>query len=838
MPGFDPSASMLSGGNSVPIVAVQGGGAPTAEQAARKAKLEEEINKLDRDIQEKQEQERLLRPENATLKSELQAEKGELEAQERIKVAELEALVKEIADADAAAAAPAAPNAATLLRGAEEERKKRRAAPAAAATGPAILSPDAPVPALLVTGAAAVVVPPAGDPSPPGPGPALPVRGSKGYVEYYKPIPSKSDVTAYIDSIVATPVTEIQKELASLRPAYKAAQLKKWNRIKQDGSEEPSPPMKRDRCPEIGTVSATKGMTGTNRLVTVLPTATLNIVMIPPLNGNIDSLKAHLSQLVDLKILTYDGSATSRLNIAEGNVLIFMPSIYQRISSGKRDQFAAIQDKNVRLFYILMQLKQGANNDKVYALADYTTDSALVSCAPGIQDDDGTLTHLLEPSYIYVETGIKGLLFSASAADEATLPKSSIDNYIGLSKFIKNAEKVKSGGSFAFPPTPPNMQGDPIAKQFIRHLSITEKKEFYKLPNSLSSIKIQKIKCPTLERVTTLDLIPKENPSMRFFVTTVNFDKEKDVSMMTIYRIYQPDAKYEPLCVAAAAAPALKKKAKKVEGGFEDQEDLSKLALDLVDYEEVPLNGELFLIRIPSDEVRANWRDLKFTADEAEFLNALNLRPDIIQDILGDLLKASVGEAVAALLEGVARSKCYTDLRFLPHKDCDYVRRFVDAVYLWYYQRDVEDVFALRREDEAQAAAIKAKRDMEKAAAAAAASEAAKAAAAEAAARAAAAASAEAAAASMDSLKLAAPSESTVTVKKDVLPVPIEIAGKPGSWSLNVLALNKKADPSKGVTYKMGSLEVEAPNSDTARDAFIKMIKEIHEGYPQWQILY
>jgi hypothetical protein len=147
-------------------------------------------------------------------------------------------------------------------------------------------------------------------------------------------------------------------------------------------------------------------------------------------------------------------------------------------------------------------------------------------------------------------------------------------------------------------------------------------------------------------------------------------------------------------------------------------------------------------------------------------------------------------------------------------------------------------VFALRREDEAQAAAIKAKRDMEKAARDAAASETAKAAAAEAAARAAAAASAEAAAASMDSLKLAAPSESTVTVKDKVLPVPIEIAGKPGSWSLNVLALNKKADPSKGVTYKMGSLEVEAPDPDTARDAFIKMIKEIHEGYPQWQILY
>ena len=135
----------------------------------------------------------------------------------------------------------------------------------------------------------------------------------------------------------------------------------------------------------------------------------------------------------------------------------------------------------------------------------------------------------MEPSYIYVETGIKGLLFSASAADEATLPKSSVDTYQGLTQFIRVEENVKSGGSFAFPPTPPNMQGASEAKQYIRHLSITEKKEFYKLPNSLSSIKIQKLKCPTLERVTTLDLIPKENPSMRFFVTTVNFDKEKDV---------------------------------------------------------------------------------------------------------------------------------------------------------------------------------------------------------------------------------------------------------------------------------------------------------------------
>jgi hypothetical protein len=136
------------------------------------------------------------------------------------------------------------------------------------------------------------------------------------------------------------------------------------------------------------------------------------------------------------------------------------------------------------------------------------------------------------------------------------------------------------------------------------------------------------------------------------------------------------------------------------------------LAVNTVDpYTKISLLGNIFSIRFPLDKVKQNWKDLKFTDDEANFLDQLGISPIMIGKIFGggvedpDDIFRIVGDELANFLEGIIRSKCFTDSALITNNECTKSAEFLSKIrdYLLKYdsRKSFKDVQTRsRNEDE------------------------------------------------------------------------------------------------------------------------------------------
>lgn len=114
--------------------------------------------------------------------------------------------------------------------------------------------------------------------------------------------------------------------------------------------------------------------------------------------------------------------------------------------------------------------------------------------------------------------------------------------------------------------------------------------------------------------------------------------------------------------------------------------DEDYLAIDGVAFESVSLLDMPYSIRKPTPEVRNDWRKYKFTTDEANLLNKLQIRPGMLNEPVfgGDGPGMLVG-----FLTNLINSKCYTDKELLTKEECSISEDFIDRVYSYLLENDI-----------------------------------------------------------------------------------------------------------------------------------------------------
>jgi hypothetical protein len=92
-----------------------------------------------------------------------------------------------------------------------------------------------------------------------------------------------------------------------------------------------------------------------------------------------------------------------------------------------------------------------------------------------------------------------------------------------------------------------------------------------------------------------------------------------------------------------------------------------------------------YSVRKPTPEVRNDWSNMKFTMDEAELLNNLQITPSILNSevFLGD-----GNGMLVKFLANLINSKCYTDKDLLTKEECSISEDFIDKVFSHLLEND------------------------------------------------------------------------------------------------------------------------------------------------------
>lgn len=391
-----------------------------------------------------------------------------------------------------------------------------------------------------------------------------------------------------------------------------------------------------DICSRLNyeSIDGNKGLTGYDRLSIILPKETQNIIILPPCYGN---------------LITYGKCAEYISNNSDSNtVFIFSPPFYSREHSES--------DDNRTIFYNFIAMKKLLEENglaSVYILSEYTNVTVDMACVLTMEtiNKEVPLLPMLQPTYIIYPYTLKidgdsvsGILFSAAAQDEVTLPESNITSKYGL---IDTCENSVVGGHI-FPPN--------TSKNDVR---LTESRIPYR--------------------------------QYRFFSTgpedILNTDEER-VTMIKVGQTIVP----EPIDTEQSGGNPDSNK-KFVAG--------KNLFLNGVSYTSVPLGANQYSLRHPTKDVITDWKKQRFTASEAQFLNDLNLRPYILEEIYKNNKDTNWKNDLAENMSVIVRSKCFNDSRLVLHSDCQASQKFITDI-LDYFIKNEKRILSLE-DDEADA---------------------------------------------------------------------------------------------------------------------------------------
>jgi hypothetical protein len=383
-------------------------------------------------------------------------------------------------------------------------------------------------------------------------------------------------------------------KLKKLVKSYTEKQLRLWKRHAAKGKQESAAkPMRQDTCSaairESGILDDVRGEGGFDRLAVFLPKSVKTIVVLPAIYG----IPAAYAELIASMEKYIDDSACA---------ILFSPPFYGLLPT----------DRNLFANFLTDKARFKA---KLYALAHSTTQSLLTGCLLDPEylhrPSSSYVYSLLEPTYvIYPYEG--GLVFSGAAEDEAALPVSS-------SKAVSSVSETSQKGSIAFPPS--------LYKEDTIDFKV------YRLVGNTDAIVLECGKTAAAAEQTG------GGPGRR------NQDKF----------LPTPDA---------------------------------DLVMEGVIYGHLSVGLDTFVIREPSGagaRVYDDWLQMRYTSDEADFLNELSLRPSILENIWpnGDW-KAHVAD----FMKNIVISECFTDLTLLTDNECQVSRDFMDKAMKYFLLHD------------------------------------------------------------------------------------------------------------------------------------------------------
>ena len=423
------------------------------------------------------------------------------------------------------------------------------------------------------------------------------MRGGGGDPIQVKEIHLPADAKVSFSS--ATLDEMVQTEYDALLDMYIQDLLPKWNREKGAARV-----IATDSCsiPSTGTLDQA-GVAGFDRLSYILPVTTQKIVLVSPVNGDLENL---------LHLLTYIEKHTDEID----TVFIFAPPFFDILKDNKK------------LFTAYLKVRALARATMII-LCMNTMPNRILGCKLGKKQ----VVTMLEPTYVVYpferkigDINVDGLIFSGAAANEVDVPDTK-GKTASTSSFMAVPD---NNGWVAFPPDIANKD------------------------KNLDGHKVY--------RFTGDKAYPMKSEIVEFILTP---DTTSDVAGM----------------VTANDTKLVFDK-----GAFTASHP-SELMLDTVEFERVPLDGEVYSIRKPGlVPIAKDWIDLKFTDHEAAMLNALNLRPDMLEEIFG----GGWNRELASFMDNMVTSKCFLEPTLLMDANCDNSTNFINRVFQYFLENDLE----------------------------------------------------------------------------------------------------------------------------------------------------
>ena len=369
--------------------------------------------------------------------------------------------------------------------------------------------------------------------------------------------------------------------------------------------------------------------------------------------------------------LTYTACInTIQPNLTDASaVILFSPPLFSGKDISGNPAGHSTVNRDIFLHFLNMKATSAAT---IYYLAEYTQNSIYNGCDFTAKTTQTHIVPLLEPSYVlypYVrkmgDKNYSGLIFSAAASDEVLLPASASSSKLGVIGAAQIIDDV-NGGFVAFPPNT-KREDSLLNKGSIPY------KQYRFLVNYSNAAY----------------LLDSTNISINVFIM-------KDGFIPVIAPTYKDGDKF-----------------KKSSDAF----------ITGVNYSTIPLGVKQYSLRHPRTlEVVNDWKNLVFTEAEVDFLNDLNLRPDILDDLYAEKYNGRSWRAdLATNLATIVRSKCFSDNRLVLHSSCQASQKFITDILEFFVEHDSRIKALENNEMEAENNRLKLTLDSKLAAAAAAA---------------------------------------------------------------------------------------------------------------------
>ena len=100
-------------------------------------------------------------------------------------------------------------------------------------------------------------------------------------------------------------------------------------------------------------------------------------------------------------------------------------------------------------------------------------------------------------------------------------------------------------------------------------------------------------------------------------------------------------------------------------------------------------------IQVETDPVKKDWLAGKFIQDEADYLNSLNIRPDMMKSIFGQEWRTDLAD----FLDNMVGSDCFSDIAITTQAKCSTSANFVEKIYEYFMLHD-ERIASLEEEED------------------------------------------------------------------------------------------------------------------------------------------
>jgi hypothetical protein len=549
--------------------------------------------------------------------------------------------------------------------------------------------------------------------------------------EFYT-LPETTDNTMTYDlsninnrlKMIQTDIDKWIKQMINPVSKYKQQRLKLWNSILKNTGNKVSPILPTNN---IQQVNKNEIFTQFSRYIHCLPVSTDSIIIIPPIHGDIVTFHKIINRLQKIKAITYtiqDG--IENFKVKNNTILVFMPPFFIDIVQ---------TDINMLMFSLFLDLYKNSPN-QVFLLSQSSAENYAMGTllsqkftsntnSNSINTSSTTNIIMLEPTYIlypYTRNNISnGLLISGSTnLEKINMPK--LNSY-SLNDLKYNNIKYGQTMSIAFKPSLLNSEPDgiPFEEGASNIFTIRSYKSDSEYNTTLEQTNTSVLECDGL-------LTEEPNLFIRsnsFYLDTVNVLPEaadlNSVKAMTVILALRlnPNGKYTVLCKESRntfqQGGNNHNKHNKHNKEFHHDETAKK---DGIYHEQIDLINNLYNLRKHTIDngVQADWESGKFTRDEADFLNALHLTPQLLNTIFPseetDEPKKYLVE-LAQFLKTITLSNCLTDTSLLMNKECLSARVFLEKVNKELLKKNLEHDFADDSNDELAESILHKKVDLD-----------------------------------------------------------------------------------------------------------------------------